>query len=117
MFTGSYKGNAAYNTVVLYDQDGSIVAAKAKDGTLKAYQVIMADLPETGKIQDVTDGVWIYWIQPEDLTVDLVIPQRVRAELYRVNNALNNEGHRLVSDSLFVDVPAPLGSISLEGNG
>ena len=36
-------------------------------------------------------------------------------ELYRVNDALTNEGQRLVSDSLYVDVPENLPSISLQG--
>ncbi len=116
VFTGSYKGNAAYNTVVLYDQNGGIVAGRGADGTQRAYQTIMADLPDTGSIQDVADGFWVYWIQPEDLTMDFALPQKVRVELYRVNDAMNNEGHRLVSDSMFVDMPQPLGSITL-GNG
>ena len=39
----------------------------------------------------------------------------VRAELYRVNDALTNEGQRLVSDSLFVEMPKELPDISLSG--
>ena len=27
VFTGSYKGNPAYNVVVLYDENGNVVAA------------------------------------------------------------------------------------------
>ena len=116
VFTGSYKGNAAYNVVVLYDQDGKIVAAHHADGSLRADQVIMAPVPATGSIKDVTDGTWIYWIYPEDLD-GYVLPRQVRAELYRVNNARTNEGERLVSDSLFVTVPEHPGSIDLNGAG
>ncbi len=114
VFTGAYKGNAAYNVVVLYDQDGKMVAGTAADGTQRVYQTIMADLPDTGKIEDVNDGVWICWIQPEDMPEGYVPPRKVRAELYRVNDAITNEGHRLVSDSLFVDVPSPLGTVTLQ---
>ena len=38
-------------------------------------------------------------------------------ELYRVNDAVNNEGERLVSDSLFVDVPEHIGQITLSKDG
>ncbi len=116
VFTGTYSGNAAYNVVVLYDQDGEIVAAPSADGTKSAYQAILAALPDTGKIQDVASGAWVYWLQPEDL-VGYTLPSKVRVELYRVNDAMTNEGKRLVSDTLFVDVPAEPGKISLTGAG
>lgn len=60
VFVGSYKGNPAYNVVLLYDQDGNIVGGTNTDGSLKAQQIILADVPETGNIQDVSDGTWIY---------------------------------------------------------
>ena len=49
---------------------------------------------------------------------DMNIPETVRVELYRVNNALTNEGQRMVSDSLFEEVPAKdkLPTITLSGN-
>ena len=113
VFTGSYKGNAAYNVVLLFDQDGNNVGGIDAEGNLKAYQIILADVPATGNIQDVTDGTWIYWIEPGDMTAGFTMPQKVRAELYRVNNALTNEGQRLVSDSLFETVPESLPTITL----
>ena len=58
VFVGSYKGNPAYNVVLLYDQDGNIVGGTNTDGSLKAQQIILADVPETGNIQDVSDGNW-----------------------------------------------------------
>ena len=113
VFTGSYKGNAAYNVVMLYDGNGNVVAGAGADGRMHAYQAIMSDVPKTGNIQDTNDGVWLYWIQPEDLKNGFTLPSKVRAELYRVNNAQTNEGERLVSDSLFVEVPQQPGSITL----
>ncbi len=115
VFAGSYKGNAAYNTVLLFDENGNNVGGTDAAGNLKAYQVILAQLPDTGNIQDVKDGSWIYWLEPSELE-GFVMPKRVRAELYRVNNAQTNEGQRLVSDSLFVEVPATPGNIKLGGN-
>lgn len=114
IFTGFYKGNPAYNVVLLYDQDGNIVGGVDADGNLKAQQIILADVPDTGVIQDVSGGTWIYWIEPEDqMNLDGL---RVRAELYRVNNAQTNEGQRLVSDSLFREIPVKLPDIEFTGN-
>lgn len=114
VFVGSYKGNPAYNVVLLYDQDGNIVGGTNTDGSLKAQQIILADVPETGNIQDVSDGTWIYWIDPQDSAQ--LAGKQVRAELYRVNDAQTNEGQRLVSDSLYVEVPQEMPEIELNGN-
>lgn len=110
VFTGKYKGNPAYNVVLLFDQNGNIVGGTDSDGNLTANQIILADVPEGGLIQDVSEGTWIYWIEPEYAEI-LENTTKVRAELYRVNNALTNEGQRLVSDTLFIDMPKTLPSI------
>lgn len=116
IFTGSYKGNAAYNVVLLYDQDGNIVGGTDPEGTVNADQIILADVPEEGNIVDVKDGTWIYWISPADgKTPDVSSMKKVRAELYRVNDAKTNEGQRLVSDSLFETMPEKLPTIHLSG--
>ena len=112
VFTGKYKGNPAYNVVLLYDQDGHIVGGIDADGSLRAQQIILAEVPDNGNIQDVSEGTWIYWIEPSEDADVLGGISKVRAELYRVNNALTNEGQRLVSDSLFVDIPDELPGIS-----
>ena len=114
VFTGAYKGNPAYNVLILYDGNGAIVGGQAADGSLLAEQIILADIPEKGNITDTADGRWIYWIAPENQG-DFTAPAQVRAELYRVNDAQTNAGQRLVSDSLLVDVPASLPTISFSG--
>ena len=43
----------------------------------------------------------------------VTLPSQVRAELYRVDNAMTNEGQRLVSDTYFVDIPTQLPNITL----
>ena len=115
VFVGTYKGNPAYNVVLLYDENGNIVGGFDEEGYLKAEQIILADVPDTGNILDVSDGTWIYWIEP-DADVDINNLGKVRAELYRVNNALTNEGQRMVSDSFFIDIPDTLPNISLTDN-
>lgn len=110
IFTGAYKGNPAYSTVILYDKNGNIVGGYDDDNNITAQQIILADVPDGKNITDVSDGTWIYWIEPEQLE-NMEMPETVRVELYRVNNALTNEGQRLVSDSLFEEVPEKLSAI------
>lgn len=101
VFTGVYKGNPAYNVVVLYDEQGNIVGGTDSEGALVAEQIILAPDPGDAMLGDVSDGSFIYWITPEQIG-DL--PAKVRAELYRVDDALTNEGQRLVSDTLFTEM-------------
>ncbi|MDE6679509.1 MAG: discoidin domain-containing protein, partial [Ruminococcus sp.] len=112
IFTGEYKGNPAYNVVILYDVDGKIVGGVDEDGNVASQQIILADVPEKGNIANVSEGTWIYWIEPDQLK-NMDMPEQVRVELYRVNNALTNEGQRLVSDSLLETVPDKLPAITL----
>ena len=77
VFTGSYKGNSAYNVVILYDQDGNIVGGVDEEGDLNAYQVVFSDVPEEGNIEDTYDGTWIYWIDPKDVKLEGL--EKVRA--------------------------------------
>ena len=113
VFGGSYKGNPAYNVLILYDQNGNIVGGTSETGELKAQQVLFAEVPAEGEIKNVWDGTWVYWIEPGQ-QADLSGITKVRAELYRVNNALTNEGQRLVSDSLWETMPTQLPDVKLD---
>jgi len=116
VFTGSFKGNPAYNVVLLYDQDGNNVGSVDEAGNVNAGSIILADVPAGGEgfIQNVRNGTWIYWI-PTGQEIDLSKITKVRAELYRVNDAATNAGQRLVSDSLFKEMPKELPGISFSG--
>ena len=105
VFTGTYKGNPAYNVVLMYDQEGNIVGGTDQEGALKAQQIILAPDPGNALLGETSEGIWIYWIEPDDMDADFSLPSSVRSELYRVDNALTNEGQRLVSDTMFVEVP------------
>lgn len=113
VFMGEYKGNPAYNVVMLYDENGNIVGGVDENGALKAEQIILADVPENGDLGETSAGRWVYWIAPENLNNGKV-PKSVRAELYRVDNALTNAGQRLVSDSMFYTMPKELPQISIK---
>ena len=95
---------------MLFDENGNVVGGIDSEGRLTANQIILAEDPGSGLLHDVWNGTWIYWIEPD--TADLEGLSKVRAELYRVNDALTNEGERLVSDSLFEDFPEILPEIS-----
>lgn len=119
VFTGAYKGNPAYNVVVLYDRDGNIVGGTDENDNLTASQIVLApELKGDALLGETSEGMWIYWIEPEDADKMKTLPSEVRAELYRVDNALTNEGQRLVSDTKFETVPSKgeLPSISLNPN-
>ncbi len=114
IFTGNYKGNPAYNVVVLYDEKGDILGGVQADGALAAHQIILANVPEQGALGEVSSGIWIYWIEPDESGKVPDISGLVRAQLYRVDNALTNQGQRLVSDAMPLTVPERLPSITLQ---
>lgn len=112
IFTGVYKGNPAYNVVALYDENGKIVGGIDSTGALVAHQIILAPDPKDAMLGETSEGTWIYWIEPSDVS-GVSLPNKVRAELYRVDNAITNEGQRMVSDTSFVAVPENLPTISI----
>ena len=111
VFAGNYKGNPAYNVVVLYDQNGEIVGGIHESGELAAQQIILAPDPGNALLGEVSEGIWIYWIEPGQ---QFALPSQVKAELYRVDNALTNEGERLTSDTIYIQVPDQLEEIEIE---
>ncbi|MDC7286956.1 M60 family metallopeptidase [Blautia schinkii] len=114
VFTGTYKGNPAYNVVVLYDEEGNVVGGMDSDGTLRSVQVILAQVPEHGELGEISEGSWVYYIPAENLNAQITLPSKVRAELYRVDNAQTNEGERLVSDTTYLELSKDLPEIVLK---
>ncbi len=99
IFTGQYKGSPAYNVVKLLEGE------KRNEKTIvDGSQIVLATPPENGELGDVSDGIWIYWIEPTDDNYSN-IPSVISAELYRVDDALSLEGERMVSNTLNVNVP------------
>ncbi len=100
IFTGQYKGSPAYNVVKLLEGE------KRNEKTIvDGYQIILATPPVNGELGEVSDGTWIYWIEPKDENYSS-IPSVISAELYRVDDALTLDGERMVSNTLNVEVPA-----------
>lgn len=115
VFVGSYKGNPAYNVVLLYDAKGNVVGGVDEHGNVVANQIILAPNPGDALLGETSEGRWVYWIEPATLA-KMALPTQVRAELYRVDNALTNEGQRLTSDSLMASLPETLPEIELTGD-
>lgn len=115
VFTGAYKGNPAYSTVLLFDDSGTIVGGSDKEENILASQLIFASVPDHGELGETSDGTWVYYIEPEHITADLLSLKKVRAELYRTDNAKNNRGERLVSDTVFLQMPENLPEITISG--
>ena len=115
IFTGTYKGNPAYNVILLYDADGNVIGAK--DGNVQAGQVIFAPDPKDGNLGETSEGTFVYYVEPEHWSEETIQNlQSVRGELYRVDEALTMQGERIVSDTQLIPVPSSLPAITLTGS-
>lgn len=103
VITGEYSGHPAYNVVLLIDAD--------TDEVIPGSQYIFAQDPDDSDLGAVSQGTWLYVIEPEEDGTLPILPKRVKAELYRVDNAHTMEGQRFVSDTLIVDVPETLNDL------
>ncbi len=116
IFTGIYKGNPAYNVVMLYDTEGNVIGSR--DGETHAEQVIFAEDPKDGDLGEMSDGTWVYYVRPEHWDPEsLKSLDGVRGELYRVDDALTLSGERIVSDTMVIKIPETLPEITLTGGG
>lgn len=111
VFYGTYKGDPAYSVVLLKDQNGKI---------LSGDQVIMAKTTETGYLGQTSDGSYLYWLvdpvteEPLKELPDGVTA--VKAELYRVMDAIKMTGQRLTSTSLTFTIPdKPFHEVEIQG--
>ncbi len=99
IFKGDYRGNPSFNVVLLVD---------AKDDT-KAYDgenFLFAKLDDTGNVSEIASGYWFYAVTKEQYEEMRQSSDGLRAELYRVDDALSNNGQRLTSTSMSVkDLP------------
>lgn len=107
VFVGRFTGNVAYNAIKLFDAD----SGKLVGGT----QILFADIPEEGNLGKTADGRWVYYIEPGEALDNVKETfNHVKAELYRVDDAMTLEGERLVAETLPLEVAwQSLGSIQL----
>ncbi len=112
IITGEYRGNPAFNVPLVLNQDEKHIANKYKG-------ILLAEIPNNGKLEDVSEGNWIYWVTPEDSENFMTDNKEIFAELYRTDTAdAQDGGQRLVSNTFKIDAPDVLPEISLSaGNG
>lgn len=110
VFNGKYRGNPAFNAVLLFDENEKNVVGTDKT----VHSIILAQIPSEGELYEVSDGNWIYWIDPGDFDIHN-LPKQVKAELFRVDDPVTLKGQRFVSDTLYVTLPDQLPQIELKG--
>ena len=91
--------NPAFNASLLRDENGDLLSNET---------IFLAQLPNGTDLGEISEGTYITWITPEELAKLDKLPSKVMVEMYRVNDAETLEGQRLVSDTLYVDVPETL---------
>lgn len=113
-FYGEYKGDPAYNVVLLKDQNGKVL-----DGS----QLIFAEVPEKGALGETSDGRWFFWLEDVEKTDSegdkynemdqLAGLTAVKAELYRVQDAQTLAGQRITSTSLTMTLPQTIPDLTI----
>lgn len=107
IITGEYRGNPAFNVPLVLNQDEEHIADKYNG-------ILMAEIPSEGNLEEISEGTWIYWVEPQDATTFMADNEKIFAELYRTDSADALEGgQRLVSDTFKIDVPDVLPEIAL----
>ena len=106
IITGEYRGNPAFNVPLVLNENEEHIAEQYKG-------ILMADIPQNGNLEEISEGNWIYWVEPQYVD-QFMENQEIFAELYRTDSADGqNGGQRLVSDTFRIDVPDQLPQISL----
>ncbi len=114
VFYGSYRGDPSYNALLLRDQNGDVL-----DGS----QLFFADVPEKGALGQTSDGRWIFWLENTVKTDSegaqynefdqLESLETVKAELYRVEDAMTLAGQRMTSTTLTMTVPNEIPNVEI----
>ena len=109
VITGEYRGNPAFNVPLVLNQNEEHIADKYNG-------ILLAQVPDNGNLEEIAEGTWIYWVEPQDATTFMKDNTKIFAELYRTDTAdAMDGGQRLVSDTFKIDVPDQLPEISFNG--
>ena len=91
VFKGEYRGNPAFNVVTLVNAlDESIIYS--------GEQLLFASLTSEGTVDEIADGTFVFAVTAQEY--EKMAGQKIRAILYRVDDALSNDGERVTSTSL-----------------
>ncbi len=99
IFKGDYRGNPAFNVVLLVDADTGELLCDSTTGCVHE-NFLFASLDNNGNVDEIASGTWFYVVDKD--SYESFRNRNVRAELYRVDDALSNDGQRLTSTSMRV---------------
>ncbi len=90
---GEYRGSPSFNILTI---------ASASDSTTiyEGYQLLFANVNDDMSVYEVASGIWFYVMTQEEYEKILAANEAVRANLYRVNDAITKGGQRLTSTSV-----------------
>ncbi len=97
---GTYRGNPAFNLITIAD---AFAKTFNKDNIYSGYQLIFANVTDDMKVYDVAEGTWLYVMTKEQYEKMVNNKTSIRAYLYRVKDALTNDGQRITSTSMAID--------------
>ncbi|HCW53641.1 MAG TPA: hypothetical protein DG753_07890 [Clostridium sp.] len=107
IITGEYRGNPAFNVPLVLNQNEENIADKYTG-------LLFAHVPDNGNLEEIAEGNWIYFVEPQYVEAFKADNKKIFAELYRTDSADALEGgQRLVSDTFEIEVPEELPEISL----
>lgn len=133
--TGSYRGDPVYNIIALkgkYSTQGQFGENDVQEECfIDGYGLMFAEIPEDGAVSEISDGFWLFVPTVEGKTDDAgddvfpeaghqasILPDQIKAELYRSTSPDNLDNAFKVSDTIWITSPdeetMPL--ISLKGD-
>lgn len=119
--TGSYRGDPIYNVISLkgmYSTNNALETSvdTQEERFIEGYGLMFATVPEDGNVAEISDGFWLFVPEvqketevndrPENGNTISVLPNQIKAQLYRSVDATDLTNSFLVSDTVWVTSPA-----------
>lgn len=124
---GTYRGDPLYNTVNI---KGEFITAPVNDEAgsvpepvvrpLDGYALLLATVPETGPVSDISDGFFIFVpnlekeaaLQAKDPCEGLqLLPGRIQAELKRTDDPDSADSQRVTAQTAWINCPGDMDSL------
>ncbi len=100
IFTGTYRGNPAFNVMILADASKNFdVDNDYTSGIYEGENFLFASLNSDNEVYEIAEGTWFYVLSQKEYEKLVENHAEVRAVLFRVNEALTNKGQRVTSTS------------------
>lgn len=118
--TGSYRGDPVYNSIALkglYNTEGQFGEEdEMEERFISGYGLMFAEIPDDGAVSETSDGFWLFVPEiSEEATDDeefpeqgheaSVLPNQIKAELYRSESPDDLTDSFKVSDTIWITSP------------